>query len=652
MTPLSQPSPRRRFVPTLALAMGAACLGGARAADSEVTRRFDLPVASAAMTLRQFAEQSGVDVVFSTEATARRQTNAVKGDFLPEQALALLLKETGLVAERNSRTGAFTVFTAPPPSRGPPRAPPASPPKPPEKKASVPDPSSPPPSVKKPSSLSLFASLLAVGAASAQAQTAPGEPPTTTAPVVLSPFTVSSEKDTGYQSSDTLAGSRLSTPIKDIAASISVYNKDFLNDIGATNANDLLIYATGMEAGGPGGNFSNAAGSNITETNVVGDSVRNALQSASRSRGLSGPTFSRGFFATEVSVDSYNTSSVTVNRGPNAILFGVASPAGVVDTTLLRADLFRNISKVEFRYGNNDAMRATLDLNRVLIPKKLAFRLASVADDERYNQRPAFENKRRLFGAVTFQPYRATVLRADVETGNTKANRPFSVLPFNSISPQWYAAGRQAFDWTFYDDPARNPLAASQSSSGNIPGNALGTPAVPFRGFLVGQQGFFGPPVFQIANTGTGGGQISTGFYSGARTTNITGSGSLAINSIRNQLFDPVFNRDSAGDGQQFYESRNGSEIPGDFYPDRRVPAGIKTQGFTDFSAFDWENQQIDETGRQNDTFRNLSLSLEQRGWGDRVGVELAYFREHYARPATGTTFSPPKEMPTTSAST
>ncbi|MBL9209011.1 MAG: TonB-dependent receptor, partial [Opitutaceae bacterium] len=135
----------------------------------------------------------------------------------------------------------------------------------------------------------------------------PAEKSGTDAAVVLSPFTVQSERDTGYQASSTLAGSRLNTPIKDIGASISVYNKAFLEDIGATNANELLIYATGMEAAGPGGNFSNGAGNNITETNVVGDSVRNAPQGGTRARGLAGPTYTRGFFVSEVAIDGYNT---------------------------------------------------------------------------------------------------------------------------------------------------------------------------------------------------------------------------------------------------------------------------------------------------------------------------------------------------------
>jgi hypothetical protein len=63
----------------------------------------------------------------------------------------------------------------------------------------------------------------------------PGEtvPPSASAEttVVLNPFVVNTEKDTGYAASSTLAGTRLNTPIADLGASISILTKDFLDDI-------------------------------------------------------------------------------------------------------------------------------------------------------------------------------------------------------------------------------------------------------------------------------------------------------------------------------------------------------------------------------------------------------------------------------------
>ena len=117
--------------------------------------------------------------------------------------------------------------------------------------------------------------------------------------VELSPFVVNSSKDTGYQATSTLAGTRLNTSVKDIGSSISIYTKDFLNDIGATSASDLLIFATGMEAAGPGGNFSGAT-NDINDTQVVGDGPRVNPQGSTRTRGLAGPNFTRNFYTSDI----------------------------------------------------------------------------------------------------------------------------------------------------------------------------------------------------------------------------------------------------------------------------------------------------------------------------------------------------------------
>jgi len=50
--------------------------------------------------------------------------------------------------------------------------------------------------------------------------------------IKLSPFTVDSSRDLGYQAENTLSGSRLNSSLRDTAGSISVFTKDFLDDIG------------------------------------------------------------------------------------------------------------------------------------------------------------------------------------------------------------------------------------------------------------------------------------------------------------------------------------------------------------------------------------------------------------------------------------
>lgn len=115
-------------------------------------------------------------------------------------------------------------------------------------------------------------------------------------------------------------------------------------------------------------------------------------------------------------------------------------------TSRIGAYVAANRTKAITRYGNNDAMRASPDLSRVLISKKLAARIALLRDDEWFSQRPAFEDKKRVFGALTFEPFKSTSLRGDCESGNTRANRPINSLPFNAVADAWMKARRPSYD--------------------------------------------------------------------------------------------------------------------------------------------------------------------------------------------------------------
>ena len=130
------------------------------------------------------------------------------------------------------------------------------------------------PTLRLPLSLSLllsFFSLLAASSLPARAQLAPTTPPTpksatppasapanaaavpdataapTSSPVELSPFEVRAEDDSGYQAANTTSGSRLNSRLKDTPAAVSPFTNEFLSDIGATDLESMLAYATNLE---------------------------------------------------------------------------------------------------------------------------------------------------------------------------------------------------------------------------------------------------------------------------------------------------------------------------------------------------------------------------------------------------------------------
>ncbi len=470
-----------------------------------------------------------------------------------------------------------------------------------------------------------LAALLAANAAIAQptAPTANAPAPSAPAPdqiergapnapaetIELSPFLVSAESETGYLATRTLAGTRISSDIRDIGSSISVYTKDLVDDLGITNLSDILVYGTSTEVGGVTGNFS---GNSDTNAQVTGDNVRTEPQGSSRTRGLSGPNNMRNLFNTSIPGDAYISESVTVNRGPNAVLFGVGSPAGVIDTTLSQADLRKSSTKVEFRTDQNGSLRASVNTNQVILPRRLALRFAALDDLEKFNQKPAFEHKERVYGAATYKPLERTTLRVNFESGRSKANRPITVLPFNSISEQWQALpdSQKTFNWRFYDDPALNPNASTQVGNSVVYHPTYGQAQIFNQIALV-----YDDPTQNLPSR--------------AFKTEIGGGNGL--NQIRNPIFHPVFNRDQASDAIQFLATRNVGELPAVAFPGGVLPGLVQFETFDSFAAFDWADEMLDASSRQTYKFNNLNATIEQLFLDNRAGIELAYNREKYS---------------------
>jgi TonB-dependent receptor len=78
-------------------------------AQESAKRDFDLPAGNADRTLKLFSEQAGRGLLVGTETAKDIRTNAVKGRLSASDALALMLKDTGLEASQDAENGAFVV---------------------------------------------------------------------------------------------------------------------------------------------------------------------------------------------------------------------------------------------------------------------------------------------------------------------------------------------------------------------------------------------------------------------------------------------------------------------------------------------------------------------------------------------------------------
>ncbi len=120
-------------------------------------------------------------------------------------------------------------------------------------------------------------------------------------------------------------------------------------------------------------------------------------------RGLTAADTTRDYFLSDIPWDGYNIDRVDLSRGPNSVLFGQGSPAGVINAGTKTAS-FRNRAEVEFRYGSEGSARSSLDINRMLIKDQLAVRLNVLYDAQKYQQDPAFQDDRRYAGALRWNP--------------------------------------------------------------------------------------------------------------------------------------------------------------------------------------------------------------------------------------------------------
>ena len=250
------------------------------------------------------------------------------------------------------------------------------------------------------------------------------------APVQLSVFEVTSDKDVGYQAGNTTSGSRLNSSLKDTAAAIMVFTPEFMSDFSVNSLADMVAYAPNMQvdmldtAADASPQF--LGGSDLRETKI-------------RVRGLSAST-SMDFFETGIPIDVYNTERLELSSGPNSILFGFGSPGGLVNVMTKRAQLNRNRTALRSQFGQWDYSRFELDHNQIIIPGKVALRLNGLLQNSGGWRKWDFNDINRGAVSLRIVPFRNTTVIANYENGelNSHVSRPINAFDAFSL---WQSRG-------------------------------------------------------------------------------------------------------------------------------------------------------------------------------------------------------------------
>lgn len=432
-------------------------------------------------------------------------------------------------------------------------------------------------------------------------------------PVIeLSPFQVTAQEPVGYLANNTLAGTRINAQLKDIANSVQVVTKEFLEDTGATDYSDLLTFTTNTEVGGIGGN---ATLDQLDSQTQRDEFSRREPQFFTRVRGLARLDLARDYFLSDVDLDTYNTSEVTINRGPNASLFGLGSPGGISNAALDRAVTNRTFGEINLKTDEYGTFRASLNYNQVVLKDRLAVRVAALDENQRFEQKQAKYDEDRYFVAITARPFWGITASGNYETGSGFGNRPVTRLPTDRISP-WIANGKPSF----------NPQTRQWFINGQLVTNSTHIAQLNASTTQFGTQSANGNPtiLFDDPNSPTPGNNgyavIQPGLQSNA-AGRVTGSLPVTGALFMRQFLGwrALINRDP-----NFIVGARPEITPAElaYYNDTQL---------TDFSVYNPREYSLTGASEwQSQDFEVFSLRAEKTWFNNALGLEIAYQNQHW----------------------
>jgi outer membrane receptor protein involved in Fe transport len=180
-------------------------------------------------------------------------------------------------------------------------------------------------------------------------------------PITISTFEVTTKRDIGYLSTNAAQVTRMDTSIEDIPMSVTIFNQQFIDDLGATDTSQLLDYESSAVKTGENDNFI-ARGSSTVATNF-----------------LDGFPQTSGFGSQPL----FDVERVEVIRGPAAILYGGDGYGGVYNRITKQPETSQR-SSGRMILSEDHTLRAEID-NTGPLPfvggKKLLYRITGILDN-------------------------------------------------------------------------------------------------------------------------------------------------------------------------------------------------------------------------------------------------------------------------------
>ena len=240
------------------------------------------------------------------------------------------------------------------------------------------------------------------------------------AAVILNPFVVSTDANKGYYASETLSGTQLKSQVRDLANPITILTEEFMRDIGAVNYEEALEFLPSTQA--------------FKGDTSDPESVSSRTGTPFTVRGFRSSSLTNNFFTSRIKVDNFNTETVTQSRGPNSLLFGLGSVGGGLDATHKLGRFNANSHSLDARFDSEGSRRVSLDINRIIVPKKLALRFAALSTDQRTPREFQYMRRNSAYLNFTLQPFKGATINLNAETGRIDELNPRPYQAYDSVS--------------------------------------------------------------------------------------------------------------------------------------------------------------------------------------------------------------------------
>ncbi len=328
-------------------------------ANSDTPKRsFDIPSGRAIDTLKEAAKQAEVDFIFSADLLRGVKTPSVKGTYTPFEAFRFMLANTSLAVFQHEQSGIYAV-----------RSISSKPSTPNNGRESIEETDM---KLKKKNWLKSFVSMFAIGiAAGSNGQDIDDNSVTT-----LDPFEVAGTS-TGYTATNTISGTAMNTPLRDVPMTINVITSELVEDMAPLDLQDVM-----------------KINSSMTQTN------RHPVVNRTASWSI------RGFLNRNVLVNGVKSGDlvlpqlidrVEVVKGPNT-LYGQSDPGGLVNIITKRPKAVES-SVVKTTVGDNGRFGLDLDVNTLAADDAVKLRvLAGYEESDGY--RVADGDRTRYAGLV------------------------------------------------------------------------------------------------------------------------------------------------------------------------------------------------------------------------------------------------------------